>query len=130
MDSRKIVFKETAIVAVGELICCAAMVGVFAALGKFEMNVLWGAIAGALVMTANYFFMAVTVSLATDRARNGEVAQAKRMVQLSSIVRLVLMGLALVLGIVLGANPVAILLPLLFVRPVLLLAEFFRKKGD
>lgn len=130
MDSRKIVFKETAIVAVGELICCAAMVGVFAALGKFEMNVLWGAIAGALVMTANYFFMAVTVSLATDRARNGEVAQAKRMVQLSSIVRLVLMGLALVLGIVLGANAVAILLPLLFVRPVLLLAEFFRKKGD
>lgn len=130
MDSRKIVFKETAIVAVGELICCAAMVGVFAALGKFEMNVLWGAIAGALVMTANYFFMAVTVSLATDRARNGEVAQAKRMVQLSSIVRLVLMGLALVLGIMLGANAVAILLPLLFVRPVLLLAEFFRKKGD
>lgn len=130
MDSRKIVFKETAIVVVGELICCAAMVGVFAALGKFEMNVLWGAIAGTLVMTANYFFMAVTVSLATDRARNGEVAQAKRMVQLSSIVRLVLMGLALVLGIVLGANAVAILLPLLFVRPVLLLAEFFRKKGD
>lgn len=130
MDSRKIVFKETAIIAVGELICCAAMVGVFAALGKFEMNVLWGAIAGALVMTANYFFMAVTVSLATDRARNGEVAQAKRMVQLSSTVRLVLMGLALVLGIVLGANAVAILLPLLFVRPVLLLAEFFRKKGD
>ena len=130
MDSRRIVFKETAIVAVGELICCAAMVGVFAALGKFEMNVLWGAIAGTLVMIANYFFMAVTVSLATDRARNGEVAQAKRMVQLSSIVRLVLMGLALVLGIVLGANAVAILLPLLFVRPVLLLAEFFRKKGD
>lgn len=130
MDSRRIVFKETAIVAVGELICCAAMVGVFAALGKFEMNVLWGAVAGALVMTANYFFMAVTVSLATDRARNGDVAQAKRMVQLSSIVRLVLMGLALVLGIVLGANAVAILLPLLFVRPVLLLAEFFRKKGD
>ena len=130
MDSRRIVFKETAIVAVGELICCAAMVGVFAALGKFEMNVLWGAIAGTLVMIANYFFMAVTVSLATDRARNGEVAQAKRMVQLSSIVRLVLLGLALVLGIVLGANAVAILLPLLFVRPVLLLAEFFRKKGD
>ena len=130
MDSRRIVFKETAIVAVGELICCAAMVGVFAALGKFEMNVLWGAVAGALVMTANYFFRAVTVSLATDRARNGDVAQAKRMVQLSSIVRLVLMGLALVLGIVLGANAVAILLPLLFVRPVLLLAEFFRKKGD
>ena len=43
MDSRKIVYKETAIIAVGELILSAAMVLVFAALGYFKMNVLWGA---------------------------------------------------------------------------------------
>jgi hypothetical protein len=30
MDSRKIVFRETAVVAVGELICCGIMIGVFA----------------------------------------------------------------------------------------------------
>jgi hypothetical protein len=130
MDSREIVYKETAIVAIGELILSAAMVGVFAALGFFKMNVLWGALTGALVMIANYFLMAVTVSLASDRASRGEVKSAKSMVQLSGLVRLVLMGVALVVAIKLGANVIALVLPLAFVRPILLLAEFFRKKGD
>ena len=130
MDSRKIVFKETAIVAVGELICSGLMVGVFSLLGYFKMNVLWGALAGSCVMIVNYFFMAVTVSLAADRAEQGDPQAGQRMVQLSSTVRLVLMGLALFLGIKLGANVIALVLPLAFQRPILMLAEFFRKKGD
>ena len=130
MDSKKIVFKETAIVAVGELICSALMVGIFAALGYFRMNVLWSALAGSAVMSANYFFMAVTVSLAADRAQKGDVQQAQKMVQLSSAVRLLVMGVALFLGIKLGANVVALVLPLVFARPILMLAEFFRKKGE
>ena len=130
MDSRKIVFKETAIIAVGELICSGIMVGVFAALNLFQWSVLWGALAGSAVMIANYFFMAVTVSLAADRAERGEVEQAKKMVQTSSVFRLLAMGLALFLGIKLGANVIALVLPLAFARPILMLAEFFRKKGD
>ena len=130
MDSREIVYKETAIVAIGELILSAAMVGVFAALGFFKMNVLWGALTGALVMIANYFLMAVTVSLAAERASRGEVKRAKSRGQLSGLVRLVLMGVALVVAIKLGANVIALVLPLAFVRPILLLAEFLRKKGD
>ena len=129
MDSRKIVFRETAIIAIGEFICSGIMVGIFAALGYFQWNVLWGALAGTAVMIANYFFMAVTVSLAADRAQRGEVQQAKKMVQLSSTVRLVAMGLTLFLGIKLGANVIALVLPLVFVRPVLTVAEFFQKKG-
>ena len=130
MDSRKIVFRETGIIAVGEFVCSAIMVGIFAALGYFQMNVLWGALAGCFVMIANYFFMAVTVSLAADRAERGEVKQAQNMVQLSSTVRLIVMGLALALLIKLGANTLAVVLPLVFARPILMLAEFFRKKGD
>jgi len=130
MDSRKIVFKETAIIAVGELILSGIMVGIFAALGHFQWNVLWGALAGSAVMIANYFFMAVTVSLAADRAEQGDVEQAKKMVQLSSVGRLIAMGLVLFLGIKLGANVIALVLPLAFARPILMLAEFFRKKGD
>ena len=130
MDSKKIVFTETAIIAVGELICSGIMVGIFAALGQFRMNVLWGALAGSAVMIANYFFMAVTVSLAADRAEQGEVEQAKKMVQLSSVGRLIAMGLVMFLGIKLGANVIALVLPLAFARPILMLAEFFRKKGD
>lgn len=130
MDSRKIVFRETAIVAVGEILCTAVMVGVFAALGYFKMNVLWGAVAGCSIMVINYFFMAMIASLAADRAEKGETQQAKKMIQLSSAIRLVLMALAVFVGVRLKANVIALVVPLLFVRPVLLVAEFFRKKGD
>lgn len=129
MDHRKTVLKETLAVAVGELVCSTLMVGVFAALGYFQMNVLWGALAGSIVMIANYFFMAITVNLAADRAEKGEVTQAKKMVQLSSTVRLIVMGVALVVGIKLGANVIALALPLAFLRPILMVTEFFRKKG-
>ena len=130
MDSRKIVFQQTAVIAAGELICSAVMVGVFAALGHFQMNVLWGALAGSVLTTLNYFFMAVVVTVAADRAEQGQVQQAQKMVQLSSTVRLIVLAVLLFAGIKLGANTVALLLPLLFERPVLMLVEFFRKKGD
>ena len=58
MDSRKLVLHETAIVAIGQVICTAAMIGVFALLGKFDLTVLWGGILGAVLAIANFFFMA------------------------------------------------------------------------
>lgn len=130
MDSRKIVFQETAVIAIGEVILSGIMVGVFAALGQFSIRVLISAIAGSIIMTLNYFFMAVTVSLAADRAQNGQVEQAKKSVQLSSVIRLICMGVALFLGIRLGGHVIALVLPLLFPRPILMLAAFFRKKVD
>lgn len=130
MDSRKIVFQETGIIAVGEVICSGVMVGVFAALGYFAMDVLWGALLGCFVTIANYFFMAVVVSLAADKAQVGNVQQGQKMVRLSSAVRLLAMAAVLFVGVKLGANVLALVLPLVFERPILLLAEFFRKKGD
>ena len=130
MESRKVVFQETAIVAVGEVICSAVTVGVFAAIGRFQMNVLWGSLAGCGIIIANYFFMAMFASLAADRAAEGNTKQAKNMIQMSSLLRLVLMGVLLFAGFKLGANAIALALPLLLVRPILLVAEFFRKKGD
>lgn len=130
MDSRKIVIVQTAYMALGELICSGAMVAVFAALGMFGSAVLWGAVIGALVAVGNHFFMALTVSMAADRAENGDVEQGKKMVQLSSVVRLLCMAVALVLGVKLGANVVALALPLAFSRPILMVVSFFGKKGD
>ena len=130
MDSRKLVLRETAIVAIGELICSGAVVGIFAALGYFQMRVLWSALAGSMVMIVNYFFMSLNISNAADKAEKGDVEQAKKMIQLSSTVRLLCMGIAIAIGIKLGANVVAIVLPLAFLRPILMISEFFRKKGD
>ncbi len=130
MDTRKIILRETAVVAAGELICTAIMLGVFAALGCFSVGVVLSGLGGCAIMIVNYFFMAVTVSLAADKAQCDQVQQAQKMVQLSSVVRLAVMGAALFVGFRLGANPIALALPLLFVRPVLMLWEFLRKKGD
>ena len=130
MDSKKIVLRETAIIAIGELILSAIMVGIFAALDKFNLIVLLSALGGCVVTIGNHFFMAITVSLAADRAEQGDVEQAKKMVQTSSSLRLLAVAALMVLGIVMGGNLIALLLPLVFTRPVLLLAEFFRKKGD
>lgn len=131
MDSRKVVYQETVIVAIGEVILSAVMVGVFAALGYFKMNVLWGAVTGCLAMTANYFLMAAVVSVAADKATAGQVKEAQKMIKVSSLLRLLLLGVIMFVGFKLGANVIAMLLPLLFVRPILLFAEFFRKKeGD
>ena len=130
MEARKIVFRETAVIAIGELICSAVMVGVFAMLGFFRWNVLWSALAGSVLMVLNFFFLSVTVSLASDRAAQGEVKSAQKMIQTSSTVRLLVLGVALLAGIKIGANPLALLLPLAFQRPILMVAEFFRKKGD
>ena len=130
MDSRKLVMKETALVAAGEVLLSAAMVGIFAALGYFKMNVLWSALTGCAVIVANHFFLAVAVNLAADRAERGDVAQAQKMIRMSSVVRFLMMGAALLVGIKLGANVLALCLPLLFLRPILMLGEFFRKKED
>ena len=130
MDSRKIVFRETALVAIGELICCGIMVGVFALIDMFSLKVLLSAICGCFTMIGNYFFMAVTVSLAADRAAPGAVEHGKKMIRTSSAVRLIVMLAVLLIAIKLDANVIALALPLLFARPILMLAEFFRKKGD
>ena len=129
MDSRKIVFRQTAVIAVGELICSAVVVGVFAAFNNFSMTVLWSALCGCAVMIVNYFFIAVTVSLAADRAEKGEPEQAQKSVQLSSALRLACMAAVLVGAILLGANTLALLLPLLFIRPIVTLVQFFMKEG-
>lgn len=129
MDSRKLVLKETAIVAAGELVCAAVIVGIFAALGYFQWNVLWGALAGSAIVIVNHFFMAITVNMAADRAEAGEAEQGKKMIQTSSVVRLIVMGVAVVVAIKLGVNAISLALPILLLRPMLMVIEFFRKKG-
>lgn len=129
-ESRKIVIKETAIVVIGELILCALMVGVFALIGKFDMSVLLGALFGWLLTSGNFFFLAVSTSLAADKAEDQNVQGGKNLMRSSMALRmLVLFGLMFVLAKSGLCNVFALVLPLAFLRPVLMLGEFFRKKG-
>lgn len=129
MDSRKVVYHETAIVAVGEAACTAIMLAVFALLGRFDSTVLLGGAIGALLAVLNFFFMAVGVSLAADKAAGQDVTGGKKQIKLSYSFRMIAIFVILFACVKSGlCNALASVLPLVFVRPVLTVAEFFRKK--
>lgn len=130
MESRKIVFRQTLTVAAGVAVCAAVMVGVFALLGYFDMRVVWGALAGSVLAVGNFFGMAMTTTLAAEKAAEQDVKGGQALIQMSYMGRMVLLLAALVVCGKSGIfNVVALALPLLFVRPVLTVAEFFQKKG-
>ena len=130
MDSKKLVWQETGIVAAGVLLCTALMIGVFAMLGKFDVSVLLGGAAGALLAVGNFFFMAVGISLAADKAENQEVNAGKLLARNSYLIRLLVLAVLLFACAKSGVfNLFALVLPLIFVRPTLTIAEFFRKTG-
>ena len=131
MDSRKIVYRETGIIAVGQIVCLAVMYIVFALLGYFDRAVLLGGIIGTVLSLANFFFMAVSASLAADKAVNQDVKTGTALMKGSYLVRLAVIFVILLACVKSGlCNPIASVLPLVFVRPIITVAEFFRKTGD
>ncbi len=131
MDSRKLVLVETGIVAIGEVICSAVMIGVFALLGYYDTAVLFGGILGSLLAVLNFFLMAIGVNLAADKAADQNVKGGKALLQGSMLLRYLVLFVVLFAGVKSGlCNPFASVIPLVFVRPVLALREFFRKPGE
>jgi hypothetical protein len=131
MNSRKYVIQETLRVAIGVAVCVAAMIGIFALLGQFSREVVLGGIVGGLVAVGNFFFMAVGVTLAADKAENQDVKAGKALVSSSYTIRLIVMAVVLFAAAKSGyCNVFALVIPLVFVRPVLTVGEFFRKSGD
>ena len=129
-ESRKLVFQETGIIALGEAICVVLMCGAYALIGKWSLSVLLGGLAGWLVATGNYFALAVAATLASDKAEAGDVETGQKLMRSSYPIRLLVMAAVLILCAKSGYFDVlALVLPLAFVRPVLTTAEFFRKKG-
>lgn len=131
MESRKLVFRETLIVLIGEAIGVALMCGVFALLHRFDISVLLGGIVGGLVAVINFFAMAVVATLAADRAQQQDVEGGKKLIKSSYPIRLLLLAVVLFACGKSGVfNVIALVLPVIFVRPTLTIAEFFRKKGE
>lgn len=131
MEAKKYVFRQTGIVALGQVVCIAVMLGIFALLGSFDYTVVLGAVAGALVATLNFLFMAIGISLAADKAQEQNVKGGKSLVTGSYMIRIVVMFLVLfACGKSGHFNVIALVAPLVFVRPTLTVAEFFKKKGS
>lgn len=131
MDSRKLVLQETAIITIGQVLCVAAMFGIFALLGKFDQTVLWGGILGGVLAILNFFFMAIGANLAADKAEADNVKGGKAVIQGSFMLRYLFLIVVLFAGAKSGfCNVIALVLPLVFTRPILTVGEFFRKSGE
>lgn len=131
MDSRKIVYRETGIVALGVAVCVAVMLGVYAMLHMLDSTVLLGGVFGGILAIANFFFMAVGTSLAADKAEAQDVKGGKALLQMSMLIRYAVLFVLLFACAKSGlCAPIPLVLPLVFVRPVLSFGEFFRRKGD
>lgn len=129
MDSRKFVCKETAIVAAGQAVCVALMFCVYALLGLFSTKMLLGGVAGALAALANFFFMAMVASMAADKAEQQNVAEGQKLIKGAYPIRLLLLAVILFACAKSGYfDVVALVLPLVFVRPILTVAELLRKR--
>ena len=130
MESRNFVWRQTAVILIGQIICSGAMVGIFALLGYYDLSVLLGGIIGSLVATGNFLAMAMVATVASDKAEQQDVEGGKKLLKASYPLRLIVLALILVAFAKSGlCNIIALALPLAFLRPVLMVTEFFRKKG-
>lgn len=131
MNSRRFIITESALVLLGVSLCSAAMVGIFALLGKLSSAVLLGALVGTITATLNFFFMAVIVMMAADKAEKQNVKGGEALIRGSYPVRMAVLFLVLFAFARSGlCNPIALVLPLVFVRPTITITEFFRKSGE
>ncbi len=146
-------YKETAILAFGEVIVCALVV-----LGFFVSNLIFetgftyriftGALLGSVVSVANFFGLSYSVNRAVDRfiALRGQremteeealkftaehSMRIQNSIRTSFIIRITTMLAALVLAFVLDwFAPLATAIPLLAYRPILVVGEAIRRRAD
>ena len=119
-------------IALGVAALTALEIGVYALLGRFSVDVLLGALFGMAVSCANFLALTVTVSRAADRAEGGgDPIKARAAVQGSSVLRLLVLAAVYILVLKLTTlDPLAAVLPLVFVQISISLFEFFRKDGE
>jgi surface polysaccharide O-acyltransferase-like enzyme len=130
-QTKKELWRQLGIVGLCHILGVAVMIGIFALLGHFDYTVALGGLVGGLVSFLNFFFMVIGLSAAADRAQNQDANGGKGLVKGSYFIRIAVMFLVLFACAKSGhCNVIALVVPLLFVRPALMVAEFFGKKGE
>lgn len=130
MDNHKFILSQFLTVLIGELILSALMVAVFAVLGYFDGSVVFGAVAGSVIATLNHLVLILGVIAASAKAEKQDVKGGQSLIQLSYMGRLIGLFLILVLCAKSGVfNLIALVIPLVFTRPILTISEYIHKKG-
>lgn len=131
MNTRKYILRQTLMLGIGQLVCIGVMWGIFALMNHFDYTVVLGGIFGGILAVGNFFFMAIASEMAADSAIDQDVTKGKKLMKASYRFRLLIMGVLLVLLAKSGhCNLLALVCPLFFTFPVIMVIEFFRKAGD
>ena len=131
MNSRSFILRETLLLLLGELICSAAIAGVYALIGNFAPGVIVGVLVGSILSTANFFMLGVSADSAANKAQEQDVKGGQKVMRLSYSLRLIVLFVILFAFAKSGlADPLAMVLPLALFRPILMVIEFFRKPGE
>ena len=130
MSNRRYILSQVLFILIGELLLSAIMVGIFAALGYFDISVLLGAAVGSAIATVNHLVLILGVLAASAKAEKQDVKGGQALVQMSYMGRLIGLFVVLVLCAKSGLfNLIALALPLAFTRPILTISDYFNKKG-
>jgi len=125
------VVQQCVLVALVEIACTALMLGVYVLLERFSREVLVGGLLGCALSIINFLLLSHTVSRAADRAeQTGDHAKAALSIRSSGMTRMLGIGLVLILAFRAGiCDPIAALLPLIFLRLSMMVAGFVIKDG-
>lgn len=115
-------------VAVTELILCALMLGVYALVGYFSLEVFYSAVVGAALSLLNFGVMTYFLY----RAEKSETVEKAQLYARGTYgLRMLILAVALIFLLKTDAfSPLATLLPLCFTRIAIFIVELFRKKGE
>lgn len=117
MKIDRTILHETLRIAVGVAALCAVMCAVFLILRRFDLSVLLGALLGWAITVGNFFLMGLSV-----QAVLGKGDAATKFMRNSHTLRTLLCLVLAGVGIAaLHLNPFAVILPLLFPTPLILL---------
>ena len=115
------------LVAAGQLVLSGLMLGVYFAIGRLDMKILYSVATGTGLSLLNFGIMGFFL-LRASKADN--TAKAKLYAGGTYGLRMVALLVVLVLLLKTGRfDPLATLIPLCFIRISIFITEYFRKKG-
>ncbi len=125
MKIDKTVRKETIYITGSVLIMSVVMELIFAIIGKWDINVLFGNLLGGIFAILNFFLMGLTVQKAVGQ----DEKKSTNMIKLSQSLRFLLLIVVAILGVELSVfNGVSTILALFFPRIAIAIRPLFDRK--
>ena len=146
MKNKSLPFFETALILLGEIIVSLVICGVCLIFDWFSYKIVTGVVLGSTVTTLNFLFLALSTSRAFDKAvaargtREMDEEEIEKFTQehqnnmnnavkISFIVRTLTMLATLIVAFILDVfNVLATLIPLLALRPIIMIEALIREK--